>query len=316
MAIEKTMNSNYVKPADAKSARKSTYESGKIGTTSRGTAIVDKNSGLGKDAFLNLLVAQLKNMDPTQNQDSTAYVTQMAQFASIEQTNNLNTTMRDFANEQMVGKVVLLNEKDVDGYYKYGIVSQIIKNGSITTATVLDAKTGEYKDYSMNQIIGTSDSGYGSANYETALNSNFSSASSLANDKALGVYVEIKTDKKDQVVNGQNTTVITTTKKAYKCRIEKAYLDKKNSTVNVTIQYLDEEGKEVGEPKTVDFSTIAVAGKDLSEDVIKEAIKNNTLDEPITSRSNTNTNNNNQIDNNNNTDTNQANTANNGNSST
>ncbi|MDO5518130.1 MAG: flagellar hook capping FlgD N-terminal domain-containing protein, partial [Clostridium sp.] len=276
MAIQTTLTNNYTKAADAKASSKSSYESGKIGTTDRGTAIVEQNSGLGKNAFLNLLVAQLKNMDPTQDQDSTAYVTQMAQFASIEQTNNLNTTMKDFAYEQMVGKVAILSDKDVDGYNKYGIISQIVKNGTTTTATILDPKTGTYSDYAMSKIIGTSDSGYGSANYETALNSNFSSASALANDKAIGVYVEVKTDKANEVVDGQNTTVTTTTKTAYKCRIEKAYLDKQNSLVKVTIQYLDDNGENVGDPKTVDYSTIAVAGKDLSDDVIKESIKNNT----------------------------------------
>lgn len=286
MAVQSTLTNNYTKAADAKAAAKSSYESGKIGTTDRGTAIVEQNAGLGKNAFLNLLVAQLKNMDPTQDQDSTAYVTQMAQFASIEQMNNLNTTMQDFAYEQMVGKVAILSDVDSDGYNKYGIISQIVKNGTTTTATILDPKTGTYSNYAMSKIIGTSDSGYGSANYETALNSNFSAASTLANEKATAVYVEVKTDKKNDVVDGQNITVTTTTKTAHKCRIEKAYLDKQNSVVKVTIQYLDDDGKEIGDPKTVDYSTIAVAGKDLSDDVIKEAIEKNTT-EPVVTRNTT-----------------------------
>lgn len=281
MAIQSTLTNNYTKPADAKASAKSSYESGKVGTTDRGTAIVEQNSGLGKDAFLKLLVAQMKNMDPTQDQDSTAYVTQMAQFASIEQTNNLNTTMKDFAYEQMVGKVAILSDKDVDGYNKYGIISQIVKNGTTTTATILDAKTGTYSEYPMSKIIGTSDSGYGSASYETALNSNFTAASTLASEKATAVYVEVKTDKTHEVINGQNNTVTTTTKTAHKCQIQKAYLDKQNSVVKVTIQYLDDDDNLIGEPKTVDYSTIAVAGNKLDADVINEAIKNNTTDEPV-----------------------------------
>ncbi|MBE6062725.1 MAG: flagellar biosynthesis protein FlgD [Clostridium butyricum] len=275
MAVSTRLNNKYVKPADAKASAKSSYESGKIGMTKRGTAIVDKNSGMGKDAFLKLLVAQMKNMDPTQNQDSTAYVAQMAQFASIEQMNNLNTTMQDFAYEQMVGKVAILNEKDADGKYKYGIISQIVKNGTTTTATILDAKTGTSSDYSMNKIIGTSDSGYGAASYETALNSSFSSAATLAKDKATAVYVETKIDEKKEVNEGQNITVTTTTKKAYKCNIEKAYLDKQNSVVKVTIKLDD------GTTKTVNYDTIAVAGKELSNEVVEKAIKDNTFNEPI-----------------------------------
>lgn len=284
MAVQSTLTNKYIKPADAQKTAKTSYESGKIGATDRGTAIVDKNSGLGKDSFLNLLVAQLKNMDPTQNQDSTAYVTQMAQFASIEQTNNLNTTMRDFSYEQMVGKGVILSDKNADGTYKYGIVKQIVKNGTTTSAFIQDADTGLWNEYPMSKIIGTIDSENEEANRQAALNSHFSAASMLASEKAQAVYVEIKTDTKHEVVDGQNNTVTTTTKTAHKCQIQKAYLDKQNNVVKVTIQYLDEKGNNVGDPKTVDYSTIAVAGKDLSDDVINETIKKNTLDEPIVTK--------------------------------
>ena len=63
-----------------------------LGYTDRGTAIVSSNTELGQNAFMNILVAELSNMDPTKDQESTAYVTQMAEIASIEQLNNLNTT--------------------------------------------------------------------------------------------------------------------------------------------------------------------------------------------------------------------------------
>jgi flagellar basal-body rod modification protein FlgD len=38
-----------------------------------------------EQTFLQLLVAQLKNQDPTQPQDGTQFVAQLAQFASLEQ---------------------------------------------------------------------------------------------------------------------------------------------------------------------------------------------------------------------------------------
>ncbi len=43
------------------------------------------------DTFLQLLVAQLKNQDPLQPADSTAFVTQLATFSGVEQ----STEMRD-----------------------------------------------------------------------------------------------------------------------------------------------------------------------------------------------------------------------------
>ena len=39
-----------------------------------------------KDAFLQLLVAQLKNQDPLKPQDGSAFVAQLAQFSTLEQT--------------------------------------------------------------------------------------------------------------------------------------------------------------------------------------------------------------------------------------
>jgi len=43
--------------------------------------------------FLQLLVAQLKNQDPTQPMDSTTFVTQLAQFQQLESTNNMATSV-------------------------------------------------------------------------------------------------------------------------------------------------------------------------------------------------------------------------------
>jgi len=43
--------------------------------------------------FLQLLVAQLKNQDPTQSMDSTTFVTQLAQFQQLESTNNMATSV-------------------------------------------------------------------------------------------------------------------------------------------------------------------------------------------------------------------------------
>jgi flagellar basal-body rod modification protein FlgD len=44
-----------------------------------------------KNMFLQLLVAQLKNQDPSNPADSTQFVTQLAQFTTLEQ----STSMRD-----------------------------------------------------------------------------------------------------------------------------------------------------------------------------------------------------------------------------
>ena len=61
--------------------------------SSTGTA----GSALGKDAFLQLLVTQLKNQDPLSPTDNTQFVSQMAQFSSLESMQNLNTTVDGLA---------------------------------------------------------------------------------------------------------------------------------------------------------------------------------------------------------------------------
>ncbi len=50
-------------------------------------------SSLGKDDFLQLLVAQLNNQNPLDPQDNTAFVAQLAQFSTVESLENLNTSV-------------------------------------------------------------------------------------------------------------------------------------------------------------------------------------------------------------------------------
>jgi len=45
------------------------------------------------DSFLKLLIAQMKNQDPTQPMDSTQYVAQLATFSQVEQTVQSNAKL-------------------------------------------------------------------------------------------------------------------------------------------------------------------------------------------------------------------------------
>ena len=55
------------------------------------------SQSLGKDAFLQLLVTQLKNQNPLSPQDNGAFVAQLAQFSSLEGINTLNDSVNNIS---------------------------------------------------------------------------------------------------------------------------------------------------------------------------------------------------------------------------
>lgn len=54
-------------------------------------------SALGQDSFMKLLITQLKNQNPLNPQDNTAFVAQLAQFSSLQGIQDLNTTVTSLA---------------------------------------------------------------------------------------------------------------------------------------------------------------------------------------------------------------------------
>jgi flagellar basal-body rod modification protein FlgD len=67
------------------------------------------NQELGKNAFLKLLVAQMKNQDPTQPMDGRKLATQLAQFNSVEQLIDLNDTASKIAQSKDNNSLSLQN---------------------------------------------------------------------------------------------------------------------------------------------------------------------------------------------------------------
>ena len=94
-----------------------------VGAATKG---VTGSSALGKDSFLQLLVTQLKNQNPLDPQDNTAFVAQLAQFSSLEGITTLNDTVNSLSGglqssqalqaSSLVGRSVIVqtNEAYVD----------------------------------------------------------------------------------------------------------------------------------------------------------------------------------------------------------
>lgn len=137
-------------------------ENGKIVDTSASTSSLSsssKSSGstLGKEAFLQLLVAQMKYQDPLEPTSNTEYISQLATFSSLEEMQNLNSTATDSFAASLVGKQVILKvTSDTTGAttWVYGQVDYIMREGGKTYLSVDDGL------YSIDDLDTVADADY------------------------------------------------------------------------------------------------------------------------------------------------------------
>ena len=57
------------------------------------TSPLTRADGMGRDAFLKLLVTQLQHQDPTKPQADGEFIAQLAQFSSLEQLTHMQKTL-------------------------------------------------------------------------------------------------------------------------------------------------------------------------------------------------------------------------------
>lgn len=115
-----------------------------------------KNTGnnLDKDAFLQLLVTEMKYQDPLNPSTNTEYMSQLAQFSQLEAMNNLSDSYANSSAFGLVGKYVIMNVTDANGNItqKSGLVDYVtIKNGDAMVNI-----GGEYYSYEdLDSVVDT-----------------------------------------------------------------------------------------------------------------------------------------------------------------
>ena len=125
-----------------------------------------KSNSLDKNAFLQLLVAQMKYQDPLEPTSNTEYISQLATFSELEEMQNLNANNELQRASSLVGKEVVVKTVSDTGKVTYdsGKVNYVVyENGKAILGV-----NGE--EYPLDQVSEVADADYLEAyNMATAL---------------------------------------------------------------------------------------------------------------------------------------------------
>lgn len=120
--------------------------------TSTGTTVSNPSQALGQDDFLKLLAVQFQSQDPTKPMDDTAFISQMAQFTSLQQTQTLTQQMTQMRADQdlataasYIGKQVTV--QNTDGTTTTGTVTAVDNSGSAPQIVM------NSKNYDLSKVI-------------------------------------------------------------------------------------------------------------------------------------------------------------------
>jgi flagellar basal-body rod modification protein FlgD len=114
-----------------------------VGATAASATQQSSATGGDFSAFLQLLVTQIKNQDPMKPMDPTQTVTQLATFASVEQsvkTNTLLAALNDKSNISQAGALIGRTATSADGSVA-GIVKSVTITDAGLVATLADGRT-------------------------------------------------------------------------------------------------------------------------------------------------------------------------------
>jgi flagellar basal-body rod modification protein FlgD len=128
--------------------------------TAIGAAATGSNlqaSNLGLQDFLKILLTQLTYQDPLKPMDNQEFMAQIAQFTSLEQTQQLNTKIETLINNQAALQSVGLIGRTVDistsGGLASGTVTALSLQGDTPSITLRTAAGATINDISVSQIV-------------------------------------------------------------------------------------------------------------------------------------------------------------------
>ena len=115
----------------------------------------EAGGALDKDAFLQLLVTQMQYQDPLEPTDNTEYVSQLATFSTLEEMQNMGSTMDKQVASALVGQYVFMEETSATGDTKTieGTVDYVTFSGSKTYLSI----EGTLYDYENLKTVADAD---------------------------------------------------------------------------------------------------------------------------------------------------------------
>jgi len=194
-------------------------------SNSQSVAQSTKDTAMGKEDFLSLLVAQLQNQDPLNPDDPTEFTAQLAQFSSLEQLFTLNESMNKFVESNAnadrfttlntIGKDVAYHTGDFDyttgsievGYSLDGVASEVnlsLQLNGATIATFKGTELGKGNHFFTWDGLTKDGDQAGSGNYKIVLQAK------AANGESIGVAPLIKSEVTGVDLESESGTILIT----------------------------------------------------------------------------------------------------------
>ncbi|HEY4132888.1 MAG TPA: flagellar hook capping FlgD N-terminal domain-containing protein [Gemmatimonadaceae bacterium] len=155
------------KPLYSSSTTGTTGTSGSGSSTSGTTGAAAPGGAMGKDEFMKLLVAQMQNQDPMNPMQGDQMAAQLAQFSSLEQLTDINTTLtgQSSSSSSLLGAMQTNGAMSTIGHNVLAIGDGVQVGGTAATQSVTVDVAANVKSAKLNildsngKVIGSRDLG-------------------------------------------------------------------------------------------------------------------------------------------------------------